>query len=228
MLARAALTLILCAICVTTKAENPRIERELKAAFADRQQFPQSDWWRYYYVTTSCGHPETKLPSGNVVNEQRNQEIALKFVVASASRQTVLERCTPVQVSPTLFRIDLADLKWDAQTWRNLVANNPYAQVSNCVLIRADWLVVVLGDDNELSQPFYLQLLFGKQPKNRDEALQILDVSQREDLQQGWIEGKSGVSVNGQRWIAQLGILSPGAYAWGTRDVIKLDREHDM
>jgi hypothetical protein len=219
MLARAALAWILCASVLTCFAENPRIAAEVIEAEKDRQQFAQSDWWRYYYITTACAHP----------SERKQQEIALKLVIASTSRQTVLDECTPqkVQGSDTLFRIDISGLLWDYDTWQALIKNSPYTAFPNYLVQRADWLTVVLGDANELQTPFYYQLLFGRIPKDRNDALKVLQVSQQFDLQLGWIEAQSGVSVNGTRWIAKFPILSANGYAWGTRDFIKQDKDHD-
>ena len=194
-------------------------EGDEAAALKDRQQFPPTEYWRYYYVTTNTGHPK---------EEQEWQATALKLVVASTSRQVVVEKCVPVPVPghPTLFRLDLKDLYWDYAAWCRFVATYPYTRSRNPILLRADWLITHLMDSNEQNVPAYYELLFGKVPKTRDEALAILEVNQDFKFQNGWIEGRSGVSQVGVRWIANVATYK--GYAWGTRDVIKLDRDHDM
>jgi hypothetical protein len=192
------------------------------AALADRQQFPPDQHWRYYYVSTASGHPD--LPKD--LSEQARQATALKLAIPSVSRQVVLEKCVPVQVGPTLYRMDLADLQWDAFAWQKFIKNYPYSKFENPILLRADWLCTHLMDANEQGTPAYYELLFGKVPKTRDEALAALGVNIAEQFQFGQIEGRSGVSVAGVRWIANLPIER--GYAWGTRDVFELTRDKDM
>jgi hypothetical protein len=209
------------AMLLATVALVSSVKTDEAAALADRQKFPSTDWWRYYYITTSTGHPDF---------EQLHQSVALRLVIPSCSRQPVLEKCLPVQVGPTLYRIDLQDLMWSHTAWRKFIANYPYSRHKNPLMIRADWLCVHLTDSNEQTDnggvPAYYELLFGVVPKTRDEALAILGVNTKEQFQFGQIEGKSGVSVSGVRWIANLPIAR--GYAWGTRDVLELQRDKDM
>lgn len=208
---------ILTAITAVALTSSPRIHLDETAAIADQQQFPVETRWRYYYITTAAGHPTF---------DQARQATAMKFVIPSCSRQVNLDKCVPTQVGPTLYRIDLANLQWDHAAWLRFVKDYPYSRHENPIMVRADWLCVHLMDANEQASPAYYELLFGKVPKTRDEALQILGVNQDESLQFGYIEGNSGVSVAGVRWIANLPVNR--GYAWGTRDVFELNLENDM
>jgi hypothetical protein len=211
--------LFLCALLTSTLASDER------DALANQATIPPDQRWRYYYVTTAAGHPgDPDKP--DVLSEQAKQAIALKFTLPSVSRQTVLEKCGPLKIGPTLYRIDLADLYWDRAAWLRFITGYPYSDAQNPIMLRADWLVTHLMDANEQTTPAYYELLFGRVPKDRDDALKLLGVMLDPAQQWGWIEGRSAVSVVGTRWIANLPVGR--GYAWGTRDALKLDREHDM
>ena len=185
------------------------------AASLDRQKFPPSQWgYLYYYSTAGV---DDAVDRGAL-------DVAMRLVVPSMSRQPVLERCLPVQVTPTCYRIDLADLGWDATAWGDLVGRHPYALEDYPLVVRADWLLVNLTDAHE-SDAYYRLLFGGKAPKTRDEALKILGVDATRERQFGMIEGASGVSVQGVRLIRNLPALR--GYAWGTNDVLALDSEQD-
>jgi hypothetical protein len=185
------------------------------AALADRQQFPAADWWRYYYLDTERLADDSSWQTN----------AALAFVIPSmAPQQPVLEHCLPAKVSETLYRIDLANLGWDVNAWRTLIAANPYHHLDNALVIRADWLLLQLTDAHENAA--YYQLVFGgKAPKTRDEALKILGVNGDAKLQFGLIEGQSGVSVSKVRLVRNLSAAR--GYAWGTADVLELDPDQD-
>lgn len=179
----------------------------------DRQQYPPELWPQLYYLTTSP----------NDLQSQEALETALSLIVPSTSRQVVLERCLPVKVAPTLYRINLLDLGWDTSAWRKVVAENPYSVSDNALVLRADWLLLQLADAQE-SEAYY-SLLFGK-AKTRDEVFQLLGVDDNVANRFGLIEGQSGVNVQGKRWIENRAL--PRGYAWLTRDSIKLTGERDM
>jgi hypothetical protein len=157
--------------------------------------------------------------------DRYKQEVALAFVVASTSRQDNLDYCRPVQVTDTLWRIDLAWLKWSVADWNHLVAKYPYHPqgLEKSTLVRADWLVLQLTDQTETDA--YLRFVFGKIPLTRDEALKLLAVDFNPTFRFGLIQGDSGVSVSGTRWIENRPISR--GYAWGTRDVLQLDGDSD-
>lgn len=157
--------------------------------------------------------------------DRYKQEVALAFVVASSTRQDNLAYCRPVQVTDTLWRIDLAWLKWSEADWNHLVAKYPYHPTGSLTstLVRADWLVLQLTDQTESDA--YLRFVFGRVPKNRDDALEILSVDAKPQFRFGLIQANSGVSVSGTRWIENRPVAR--GFGWGTRDSAALTNESD-
>jgi hypothetical protein len=186
------------------------------AAIQDMATFPPERQQYLRYVTTAT--------AANAL-EQRRQEVALAFVVASTTRQDNFDYCRPVRVTPTLWRLDLDWLRWNKNDWASLVAHYPYHPTGarNATLVRADWLILQLVDQTESDA--YLRFLFGEVPKNRARAFEILGVVDKPDYTFGLIQPDSGVSVSGDRWIENRPVLR--GYAWGTRDVLKLDGKSD-
>ena len=182
------------------------------AAYQDQQTQPPTA----RYITTAT--------ASNALDRYK-QEVALAFVVASTTRQDNLDYCRPVQVTDTLWRIDLAWLKWSEADWNLLVAKYPYHPTGshNATLVRADWLILQLTDQTESDT--YLRFVFGEVPANRDRALELLAVDATPQFRFGLIQGDSGVSVAGTRWIENRPISR--GYAWGTRDSLKLDGDSD-
>lgn len=200
---------------------QPASSSDAALALADRATFPVERQPYLYYCTTEPVDPAWRDEC----------ETALRLVVPSLSRQPVLERCLPVQVGPTLWRLDLLDLGWPLATWADVIAEYPYrlgtvdhAGRRNSLLLRADWLLIELTDAHQ-SDAYYRLLFGGVVPKTRDEALAILGVDAAPTLQFGMIEGASGVSVSGVRLIRNLD--APRGYAWGTADVLQLTAEQD-
>lgn len=157
--------------------------------------------------------------------DRHKQSVALAFVVASSTRQDNLAYCRPIEVTPTLRVIYLDWLKWSPDDWNRLVAKYPYHPTGahNATLVRADWLVLQLTDQTESDA--YLRFVFGRVPKNRDDALAILSVDAKPQFRFGLIQANSGVSVSGTRWIENRPISR--GYAWGTRDTLQLDGDSD-
>lgn len=168
------------------------------------------------YITTA---------TASTALDRYKQEVALAFVVASTTRQDNLAYCRPVKLTETLHRIDLALLKWSESDWSRLVDKYPYHPTGsrNSTLVRADWLILQLTDQTESDA--YLRFVFGRVPKNRDDALAILSVDAEPQFRFGLIQANSGVSVAGTRWIENRPISR--GYAWGTRDSLKLDGDSD-
>ena len=183
-------------------------------AAAYRDQLTQPPTVRY--ITTA---------TASTALDRYQQEVALAFVVASTSRQDNLDYCRPVKLTETLHRIDLALLKWNEADWSRLVAKYPYhpAGSRNSTMVRADWLILQLTDQTESDA--YLRFVFGRVPKDRDDALAILSVDSTPQFRFGLIQANSGVSVAGTRWIENRPISR--GYAWGTRDSLQLDGDSD-
>jgi hypothetical protein len=182
------------------------------AAYQDQQTQPPTA----RYITTAT--------ASNALDRYK-QEVALAFVVASTTRQDNLAYCRPVQVTDTLWRIDLDWLKWSEADWSRLVANYPYHPTGshNATLVRADWLILQLTDQTESDA--YLRFVFGEVPANRDRALELLAVDATPQFRFGLIQANSGVSVSGTRWIENRPISR--GYAWGTRDSLELSGQSD-
>jgi len=162
--------------------------------------------------------------------DQRDLERAIRLMIASSSRQQVLEHCLPQRIGASpVMTIDIADLEWPRQVWLAALKTYPYSPSEHPALVRADWLLVTLADDHE-SGGLYRKLLFGLDDKGqpltkRDQVLNVLGVSKRRDLQWGAIEANSGVAVNKIRLIRSLAI--DRSSAWGTRDVLEVTAEKD-
>lgn len=194
-------------------AESP----DVAAALADRAKLPAEQWPSTYYLTL---RPHT--------GQQRTDlERAIKLLVASDSPQPILERCVPVHVSETLLRINLDDLHWSAADWRVVsYTRNPYCPIGEQPLvIRADWLLSELGDLRESDS--YNRMMFGgdRLPKTKGDVFNFFGVAENQFQTFGFIEGESGVSVQGTRLIQSLPI--PRTWAWITSDVKKLDSKRD-
>lgn len=92
------------------------------------------------------------------------------------------------------------------------------------LLIRADWLLIQLADSKR-SDAYHTLLYGANQPKTRDDILNRLGVGNDKLLTFGLIEGQSGVSKQGVRLIENRPIFR--GYAWGTRDILKIEPGKD-
>lgn len=185
------------------------------AAVQDRQlNVPLDQWSGTYYLSTSC------VESGAA---RIDLETAMKLTVLLTSRQRVLSLNRPVQITPTLWRINLDDLLWDRSLWKQVVALNGYHEFPDHITLRADWFVITMTDTRD-SNAYYL-MAYGERPATRDRAWQIMDVVVDPARRYGLIEGQSGVSKGGTRRIEELPAIRGSA--WRTRDFLKFDLEHD-
>ena len=182
-------------------------------ANADRQQFPPELWPSIYYA--SIEHV--------AADDRVDLETALRLVIPSTSRQVVLERCLPVQVGPTLYRLHLDQLQWSPSAWQRVIARHPYTAADNPLMVRGDWLLLELADSH--NSDAYYSLLFGDL-RTREAVLASLGVDANVSHRIGLIEGASTVSVQGVRWIENRPVAR--GYAWLTRDATKLDAQSDM
>jgi len=157
-------------------------------AVIDRQQFPESDWQYYYYITLE--HiPDDKWPQ--VV-------AALRFTTASTSTQPVIERCAPVEIGPGIYRIDCRELNWRG-IGELLSREYPYRRTGlrgtgvPPLVIGADWFIQAALDQSK--SDLYFTLLFGRVLEKQDEFLGFLGTSKDPTYRVGLIEENSGVSV---------------------------------
>ena len=149
----------------------------------------------------------------------------LRWVLSSTSLQPEIELCLPEQVAPNLYRIDIRNLGWRHEDWREVLNAHPYGGYS--LLIRGDWLLTDILDcalsksQHEDGIPTYDRLLYqGKPPTNEQELLTFWEIDNAKDRHRGTIEGDSQVNRRGRRWIEQR--QRHGGYFYITRDSLAL------
>lgn len=185
------------------------------AAQADRANFTPAEQGYIYHVTTE-----------NVVDPAEREKLTkgFKYAIASFSPQDVLEYATPVSITPTLMRLDLRACGVTPENYAAIVNRDPYKPVAGVPgMSRADWLLLQLCDATESDA--YYRFAFGGKPKNLAALVAQLGIDTDPKYQFGLIESKSGVSVQGRRWIASLPILR--GYAYQTKDVRDLTAHKD-
>lgn len=195
---------------------SPVIAQDTAAALADRATFPPELHPHLFYVSTAGALNAT---------ERTMQEVALKLIVPSLSRQPVLERCLPQQVGPTLWRLNLAELGWSVGDWHTIIAAYPYHPTGYKIplVVQAHWLLPTITDSSQSDA--YYRLLLGARPKNRQEVFKTFGVSDDARFQYGQIAGQSPVSKTGTRFIRNLAILRGWSYI--TEDVLNLSGKND-
>lgn len=199
-------------LLAATPAEN-------EAALADRAKFPVAEHGYCYYLST-----------GHLPGELKDQtEAALAFVVASCSRQPIVEKCTPVGIADGLYRIRLDELKWDWRLWIAGLKNYPYSRAPGDVplVIRADWLIIQLSDTTE--SKLHYQLLYGRDDLNRDDLLKFWGANNDAASHFGVVarsKAANGPAVSGLRLVENRPTANRGT-AWGTSDSATIDTESD-
>ena len=195
---------------------SPAIAQDTAAALADRATFPAELQPHLYYVSTAGALNAT---------DRTCQEVALRLIVPSLSRQPVLERRLPVQVGPTLWRLNLAELGWSIANWQDIIADYPYHPTGYKIplVVQAHWLLPTITDASQSDA--YYRLLLGARPKNRGEVFQAFGIVDQSTLQWGLIAGGSPVSKTGTRFVRNLAILRGWCYL--TEDVLQLSGNND-
>jgi hypothetical protein len=190
--------------------------QDTAAAMADRATFPVELQPHLYYVSTAGALNAT---------ERTCQEVALKLIVPSLSRQPVLERRMPVQVGPTLWRLNLAELGWSIANWQKIIADYPYHPTGYKIplVVQASWFLPTATDASQSDA--YYRLLLGARPKNRAEVFKAFGITDESTLQWGLIAGGSPVSKTGNRFVRNLAILRGWCYL--TEDVLQLSGKND-
>lgn len=186
-----------------------------EAAEHDRARYPREEWGYHYYGTSRPIEPAAREAAG----------IAFKLTIASVSPTEEIERATPRQITPTLYHLDLRDLGFRFQDWQELARTYPYSPQELALVHRIDWLTLQLSDLRVNPTAYYKLALGGVVPKTRDEIIKILGVDTSAARSRVRIEGASGVSVRGTRWLEDHAAFR--GFAWGTRDVLKLTNESD-
>jgi len=191
---------------------------EVALASADRARVEPDHSLHGQIVYFSTSHLE---------GEQRAAcESALLFMVASASQQQVLERCTPSKISETLYRVDLRNVQWKWHHFFHVVKDHSYYGASQ-YLYRADQFIVDIGDTTE-GDGYYRLLLDNANP-SRDDYLKLHGTNNDATFHFGIItRSKSaiGPAVSGLRLVQNMPTNTRGSM-WGTRDSAKIDDKSD-
>jgi hypothetical protein len=188
-------------------------------AVVDLRRLPATEQPDALYVSYAAARP----------NERASLKAAVRLMVASSTRQIVVERLVPHEVTPTVDRWDRSSLGWRDDEWATVTKGYPYdgwqGPGVTPQIVRGDWLLVELADATQ-SEAYY-RLLLGKVPKTRDEWLDGLRVVRKGDPLHrfGLIEGESGVAVNSVRWLESF--PADRGYAWGTRDSLRTGEAND-
>jgi mono/diheme cytochrome c family protein len=153
-------------------------------------------------------------------------QTGLSKLINSLSWNRQLASLKRVRSLPTVFRIDLRDLKWTKETWETIVASYPYGIVhesrmaqllrshSDCEMpiVRADWFVAMAS-----RPPMYHTLL--DLPDNDETLERLLKVDARQNIEEERVVragfSRSGVSQNNR--IIERHESSFGAY-WKSYD----------
>ena len=185
----------------------------LFGTYADDAEAARADFAVY-------GHDARYLWLGAIPEADHEQALdALEGFLPHVSRASVIDHQRPVQVTPTLYRIDLRLLQWGEQAWKQLALEYPYVDFHDPLIIRADWFLRVTADLSD-SQAYHF-LLYAETgvPKNKADFLRIWGIDEKavkEQLTATIIdEGRSGVAFK-TRVVAHA--PAPTGYFWETFD----------
>lgn len=210
-----ALLALVCVIVVWMSAIT--FAGDVHVALADRQQQPVQDWPFLYYVSLET------LPA----DEQAEMSQVLNFAICSLNSRQVIEQQLPVQVAPTLYRVDTRALGWEQSLPRMIEQSYPYSRAPGLrsLVIRADWFCQFTLDQ-ELSGQVYHELVFGKKLTTLDQFLAQLTAVPKSPHELGHIEGTSGVAVNRTRLVANIPTQTRQD-VWQTFDFRELNQKSD-
>lgn len=159
--------------------------------------------------------------------ERNKLDTALKFTVPSLSRTVLLEAIVPIQLAPTLYRINLKNLQWGQEFRDTLKTKYPYnpRPGTRPLLIRADWFIPFVLD-NTKSKNLYQQLIFGKELKTENKFLEFFKTDRNSSFAYSFIEDASGVAVNDTR-ILHVAPTLQNTPIWYTRDYAEINDKTD-
>lgn len=172
------------------------IARDLQQADAADREF-----YRYFSLT----HLHN---AGYTQDELETCRLALTKLTNSLSWAESLTQLVPSDPDGTILRIDLRTVRWDADTWQDIVSTIPFqwsppgspaaqeislATHTSTAMIPADWFIALAS-----RPPLYHRIL--QLPDNKEELEQRLHVQSTEDSLPGAVVRagfvSSGVSVN--------------------------------
>jgi hypothetical protein len=189
---------------------------EIQAVTADRARQAGEFPGNLVYFSTSHLDGEQRVAVGNT----------LKSRIAATSRQQIIEKCTPVQISETLYRVNLTNLDWDYRLFFPVVAKHPYYG-SKYYIYHADWFVTQISDTTKSDA--YYRLLLGKADPNRGDFLNLLGVNNDVTYHFGIItRSKSplGPAVAGLRFVENRPTNQRTSF-WTTRDSSVINAKSD-
>lgn len=208
------------AVAVAMLAAGPDSE----AAFANLRTLPAERQVYQAYLTTGVVAAEHRETLANV----------LRFVVPSMSSRPYLGDQIPQVVHGTnLLRIDLEGLGWE-KTWPQVISQHyapqyrpdlPHGQVP--LVVSGLWVAAALTDSNVTGDGQYQLLYSGKPPATLSAFEAFWKVNGDPFLAYARMEGKSGVSVVGERVLQNLPTSNRGYY-WRTLDSRVIAGETDQ
>jgi hypothetical protein len=190
---------------------------DFNVAKADFLRLPSIDKTHVQYFTTRYVDEEDR--------EQLNA--AFRFVVPSLSRTVLLDAIVPVQLTPTLYRVNIRNLQWGQEFRDTLKHKYPYNPKPGTrpLLVRADWFLQYVLD-NTLSDNLYQLLIFGKELKTENEFLEFFKADIKSNFAFAFIEDDSGVAVNKTR-ILRVAPTLQNTPIWYTRDFADINDKND-
>lgn len=171
-----------------------------KSIFNDLRSINERDrvFARYFSVTHLANR-------GLSAEELETYRVALAKLLNSLSWNRQFVSLHPVAGQPSVFRIDLRDVKWTDSSWMQIVSRYPHGLVvdsreaynvraatkTDVPLIRADWFVA-----NAARPPLYHELL--QIPSTDTQLEMLLQVDVQRNIEQGRVTrigfARSGVS----------------------------------
>jgi mono/diheme cytochrome c family protein len=209
-------------------ADNPPSDNDILDMIASDQLRLRGRSSDYRYVSfahyVGQGRPEAEMKS--------LRQVAL-FVINSLSRKGAVADLPTIDPDGSVFRIDLADLGWDANLWDTLTSFYPYCIVSDVAahealyeqldtevpVVRGDWLLATAT-----KAPLYDQLV--DLPNTIDQLAARLGININNDINHPGLEEpdnlvrvgfrRSGVMLHNRMVERHLG--NAGQYMWISYD----------
>lgn len=195
-------------------------------AFRDRDSFPPNERKYMKYFTTECVAADNQVMLAD----------ALAYACCSLSHKTDVSFQIPIQIAPTLFRIDTRGLGWEHVYEEVMIERYPYYDefysdyyIKNFapLVINAHWFVANILDSTETGDAQY-KLLYGTRnyPKTEAEFFKFWDVSPDPEYRIGLIAGNSPVAGEKTRLLDNRAAGRRG-YAYITGDARELVGKFD-
>lgn len=178
-------------------------------------------------VDDQATYPEVDRPFITYLIADTPTAQLLCWVISSTSPQPVIENCQPDLVAPGLYKIDIRQLGWDFEDYKQVLTEaHPYGGFS--LLVRGDWLVCELLDTKTSAErandgiAAHYRLLYGTAnvPKTESQFLEFWEVDATKERRRGMVKDNSLVNKQGRRWVERRKSLNGDVYI--TRDSKRL------